>query len=339
MAHTPSSRLLAVSEREFPDKVRLATEDPRTDGVADVRSWVGVRTQETGPAAFGLVAAAKRWHPDSQELEESAFSHTHADGRLSRFDILTLPCNKHREIRFEKLMRALQSTEPYDLKHTVLGYRWQDLGPGALVVDVGGSTGATAQALVAHYSNMHVIVQEYVFVTSPSMPSSFSLVCRVSLSKALRNFRGTWMIGSLSCPTTYSIKCSLSPQQQRTVFGRFSMIGTSPLTRESTCRRISYMHRPDKYAQKALRNTAQIMQPGQRVIIVDVVMPPPGSMLSQLERQLRRSDLEMLVQFNALEREIDDWVKLIRQADSRLSIQSITKPLGSANTIIEAAIC
>lgn len=141
IAHTPSSRQLVTSKH--------------------VRSWVDVRTEETGPAAFGLVAALDRWGPESQELDQTAFSHIHSDGRLSRFDLLALPENEHREIRFANLMKALQATEPYDLKHTVSGYDWTALGEQALIVDIGGSSmAATAQALVKSFSNLSVVVQE-----------------------------------------------------------------------------------------------------------------------------------------------------------------------------------
>jgi 6-hydroxytryprostatin B O-methyltransferase len=141
IAHTPSSRQLVTSEH--------------------VRSWVGVRTEETGPAAFGLVAASERWGMDSQERDETAFSHVHSNGEFSRFGLLALPGNRHREIRFANLMKALQATEPYDLKHTVSGYDWESLGDRALVVDVGGSSmAATAQALVKVHLNLTIVVQE-----------------------------------------------------------------------------------------------------------------------------------------------------------------------------------
>lgn len=122
-----------------------------------------MRTEETGPAALGLVAASERWGTDAQELDQTAFSHVHSDGELSRFGLLALPENRHRELRFAKLMKALQATEEYDLKHSVTGYDWPSLGDEALVVDVGGSCmAATAQALVKAYSNLTVVVQEYV---------------------------------------------------------------------------------------------------------------------------------------------------------------------------------
>lgn len=140
IAHTPASRQLVTSDH--------------------VRSWVGVRTEETGPAAFGLVAAAEKWGTDAQELEQTPYSLVHSGGKLSRFSLLALPEHKDREVRFGKLMRALQSTEAYDLRHTATGYPWQDLGNDALVVDVGGNTGATAQTLARYHPNLRIIVQE-----------------------------------------------------------------------------------------------------------------------------------------------------------------------------------
>lgn len=120
-----------------------------------------VRTEETGPAAYGLVAASRRWGTSSEELDQTAFSHVHSNGEFSRFGLLALPQNRHREIRFANLMKALQATEAYNLKHTVSGYDWKGLGVQALVVDIGGSSmAATAQALVTAFPNLNIIVQE-----------------------------------------------------------------------------------------------------------------------------------------------------------------------------------
>jgi 6-hydroxytryprostatin B O-methyltransferase len=48
--------------------------------------------------------------------------------------------------------------------------------------------------------------------------------------------------------------------------------------------------------------------------------------------------MEMMVQFNALEREAHDWEDLIKRADPRMRIQSIHKPARSANSIIEIVL-
>lgn len=48
--------------------------------------------------------------------------------------------------------------------------------------------------------------------------------------------------------------------------------------------------------------------------------------------------MEMMVQFNALERELRDWERLIKTADSRMRIERIQKPTRSANTFIEIVV-
>ena len=52
----------------------------------------------------------------------------------------------------------------------------------------------------------------------------------------------------------------------------------------------------------------------------------------------RVMDLEMMTNFNAKEREIDDWRSLFSRADPRLKIVKVTKPPGSVNSIIEAVL-
>lgn len=48
--------------------------------------------------------------------------------------------------------------------------------------------------------------------------------------------------------------------------------------------------------------------------------------------------MEMMVQFNALEREARDWENLIKKADPRMQITSIHKPPRSANSVIEIVL-
>lgn len=49
-------------------------------------------------------------------------------------------------------------------------------------------------------------------------------------------------------------------------------------------------------------------------------------------------DLEMMTNFNSKERDIDDWTAIFAQADPRLKIVNVFKPVGSVNSIIELAL-
>jgi hypothetical protein len=46
-------------------------------------------------------------------------------------------------------------------------------------------------------------------------------------------------------------------------------------------------------------------------------------------------DMQMMLVYNAREREMADWEKVIAGGDSRLKIRSCKTPLGSAQSILE----
>ena len=46
----------------------------------------------------------------------------------------------------------------------------------------------------------------------------------------------------------------------------------------------------------------------------------------------------MLTNFNAKERDIDDWNALFTGADPRLRIRNVVKPPGSVNSVIEVVL-
>ena len=48
--------------------------------------------------------------------------------------------------------------------------------------------------------------------------------------------------------------------------------------------------------------------------------------------------MEMMSQFNALEREVGDWERVLKRADPRLEIKSISKPPGSVMSVIEVVV-
>ncbi|GAM36597.1 ariadne homolog [Talaromyces pinophilus] len=71
------------------------------------------------------------------------------------------------------------------------------------------------------------------------------------------------------------------------------------------------------YCIKALRALIPALKPGARVLISEFVMPPPGVMPNNLERELRGVDVTMLETGNARERDFGEWIRIFEQADSR----------------------
>ncbi|TAQ84671.1 hypothetical protein B7494_g7015 [Chlorociboria aeruginascens] len=75
-----------------------------------------------------------------------------------------------------------------------------------------------------------------------------------------------------------------------------------------------------------------------RILILDSVLPIPGSVLRHEEALMRSSDLMALEIFNAKEREVEDWKQLIEgvnDVDGRLVIRKIGKGTGCILSVLE----
>ena len=91
----------------------------------------------------------------------------------------------------------------------------------------------------------------------------------------------------------------------------------------------------DVDAIKILKELTKVMRKGSRIVIMDMVLPTPGTSSRTLEAALRQKDLMMRQVLNAKEREVEDWQALIRSVDERLQIIAIRRPEGSQHSIIE----
>lgn len=84
------------------------------------------------------------------------------------------------------------------------------------------------------------------------------------------------------------------------------------------------------------------MQPGTRIILCEGVFPPTDSeewrsLPLTSQRTLSAMDLQMLVLFNAKQRTVEDWGKLVADADSRLELANVYRLPGSAFGLLEIA--
>lgn len=86
---------------------------------------------------------------------------------------------------------------------------------------------------------------------------------------------------------------------------------------------------------RILKELTEVMKEGSRIVIMDMVLPRPGTSSQTLEAALRQKDLMMRQVLNAREREVEDWQALIRSVDKRLQIVAIRRPEGSQHSIIE----
>ena len=96
---------------------------------------------------------------------------------------------------------------------------------------------------------------------------------------------------------------------------------------------------PDGEAAKILRNIVAAMdKAGSRLLIMDTVLPMPGSVPVSVERIVRVRDLTMAQAFNSKERDLDDWNDLLAAADPKLQLVRVVQPFGSAMSVLEVAL-
>ena len=76
-----------------------------------------------------------------------------------------------------------------------------------------------------------------------------------------------------------------------------------------------------------------------RLLIMDTVLPVPGSVPISIERIVRARDLTMIQAFNSKERDLDDWKELLTAAaDPELQLVQVFQPFGSAMSVLEVAL-
>lgn len=142
-AHVPEERLKSVIRmamtntlfREQPDgqsichsatSALLARDD-------NAYAYATYMCAKSAPMALQMAAAHQRWGAESMLTYETAYNIAF-NTDLPFFDHLGRDEAKMDE--FAKYMRSVRSSEAVDLKHLVVGFPWQDIRDGGVVVDV-----------------------------------------------------------------------------------------------------------------------------------------------------------------------------------------------------------
>jgi 6-hydroxytryprostatin B O-methyltransferase len=96
---------------------------------------------------------------------------------------------------------------------------------------------------------------------------------------------------------------------------------------------------PDEDATSILKKIVAAMdRTKSRILIMDTVLPKPGSVPVSSERIMRARDLTMMQAFNSKERDENDWRELIAAADPKLQLVNVLQPFGSAMAVLELAL-
>jgi len=208
--------------------------------------------------------------------------------------------------RFAGTMRFLGAGQEFHLDHLINGYDWAGLGE-ATIVDVGGSQGHASIALASKFPRLRFIVQDLPDVVERAKKSL------------------------LSCPLEPSVASRLT-------FEAHNFFQPQPHSSRGAdvfFARLIFSNYDDKEAVAILNNLVSAMGRTSRLIIMSAVLPDPGTVSLRQEALERATDLGKLQLLNGKERDLRDWKMLFEQADAKLALKSMTKPVGSTLSILE----
>ncbi|GIJ99609.1 hypothetical protein Aspvir_003610 [Aspergillus viridinutans] len=260
--------------------------------------WALFLAEDSAPIAPKLVEATQKWGETTKKTE-TAFNLT-LNTDLPFFDYLS--SSPEFTQRFSAYMKNVAKGEATNIKHLVQGYDWASLD-NATVVDVGGSSGHASIALAETYPQLRFIVQDLPMVIETSQSQ---------VPDAVRS------------RITFQSHDFFTPQPVRDA--------------DVYLLRMILHDWPREEAQKILSHVAAALRPGARIIVMDTVLPNPGSVPVSEEALLRVRDMTMMQTFNSHERGMDEWEELVHAADSKLNITRSIQPVGSAMTVLEVGL-
>ncbi|KAH8695175.1 S-adenosyl-L-methionine-dependent methyltransferase [Talaromyces proteolyticus] len=158
-------------------------------------------------------------------------------------------------------------------------YAWKNLK--GKVVDIGGSRGTDAFILAKSFPHLQFVVQDL-----PQMIAG----AEASVPPELAG-RVEFMPYDFFTPQTFEADAYIMKQ--------------------------CFHNWPDHYCVRIVKNQIPALKPGVRLIVIDSLVPEPGTMSILAERMVRSFDMMMLTNTNGREREMADWIKIFEQADSR----------------------
>jgi hypothetical protein len=197
--------------------------------------------------------------------------------------------------QFASAMTFFTSTPAMKPDFAVDGYDWAQHSSDT-IVDVGGSHGVIAFKLAEKFPEMKIVVQDRPEVVA-SAPQK--------------------------------------PEMGHVEFQAHDFFKEQPIKGADV-----YFYRwilhdwSDKYCLLILRCLIPALKKGAKVILMDSIVPEPGTLTPFQEKPIRAFDIMMKGLFNGKERAEGDWMKLVQEADERFDVVEVRKPAGSHLSII-----
>ncbi|QPC72284.1 hypothetical protein HYE68_003036 [Fusarium pseudograminearum] len=310
-AKVPLSTLQSVARMAMTAGFLCETKDGRlshNELSCHFATDVHMRTQllymfnQTVPVMAALKDATQRWGSTSA-TNETAYNIVY-NTDLPFFQYLKTRNDLNEGFHAYMKSRAVSHTGS-NVEHLLGAFDWNNLGQ-ATVVDIGGSSGSTCVMLATAFPSLNLVIED--------------------LPEPIQNAR---------------TRISDLPEDIR---GRIDMMEYDFFTPQPIRHADVYLLRtilhdwPDADAVKILQGVVEAMCPSSRLLIMDMVLPQPGSGSKTFEAALRQKDLTMIQTFNAKEREVAEWAALLAKTDPRLKIRAIERPAGSELSVIEVVL-
>jgi hypothetical protein len=272
-----------------------------------LRSWVAHNLEEVLPAAINLPQALKYYEGNLVEPDRCAGAYTFfrddKDAKGGWFQWYMRPDQRWRAARFGEAMTFMSQSPALNLKMIHRMYDWAALG-AATFVDIGGSVGHISFEVAQSYPQISCVVQDL-----PDLGAPFAA--------ALPN--------NLKGRVTFQAHDFFKPQP---------VLGADVYFIKHVLHDWS-----DPYAAKIIRQIVPAMtKPGARLLIMEGIMPPSGSVPLHIARMMSSLDLQMMTAVNSKERTVDDWGLLLKMADERLQLKGVHMPEGAGFALIEVAL-
>lgn len=274
--------------------------------------WIGLVCEEMWPSSVHSVEAMIRW-PGSEDTSHTGFT-VKEQSTQPIFDVIGF--DPRRASRFARGMTLARSAAPLSLAYLVENLNWTGDSYPKTVVDVGGSNGMVARALLRKFpSTEQIVVQDLPAVVE-------SAIVPPELAHKLR-------------------------------FEEYNFFQEQKLQGFDVYLFRHILHDwPDEKAVVILKNQISALKPGARIILNEICLPPPGVLTGYQEQFLRSDtchnalrtlhtdtprgfDLSMKHINNGKERDRDEWRALVGLVDESLVLQNIISPPGSLLSIIE----
>lgn len=270
-------RIFAVD----PDDSASIIHTPASKALHDLpqlRSCIGQLCEEVWPAASRTVDAIQKWtHTDDGNginarslqptvAEDQDPSHTGWNLANSTPDPLYTFLTHHprRAAQFAESMSFFHAQPGFELSHLTSGFDWAaKVGPGGLVVDIGGNQGEVSFAIAKSHPEIRFIVQD--------------------LEGAIDSRNSEPVL-----PATAKDEREKAPAHPNVTFMVHDFFSPQPVKGADVYLLRWILHNwPDAYAIQILQNLIPALKSGARILIMEHLMPEPGALGRYAERQAR----------------------------------------------------